>query len=246
MIKGKFEGYLNLYTFQRKAILNTPTFSIFDIKTPYNMSLINLKKLSVGEDNQDIGVIVGNKKMIDLKNINIGFKGKLAMSFKHPKNIIFRMIKPSEKEWEYSKWLKIMEPYIHIIKPSYVMFPINKKYNINSIDGCNLIVNELNAALFLYSLDSDLILYQKNEPISSLAYIISNMGYSDKLSLCLNLDFLLKEYDSLSDIVDEIYKFNIQNRISVIYTSKYSDSNPNFKRFIERINDEIIIYGEKI
>lgn len=246
MIKGKLQGNINIYSFQRKAQCEAPNYSIFNFKMPLGMSQSNLKRLSIGEDDEEVGVILGNKKMIDIKNTTIGFKGKKAMSIKFARNMIIKMIFPNKKDLSYTDWLKLSENYIYKIKPTYVMFPINKEFNINSFEGCNRIVQELNSALFLYSLDSDLIIYQEEETLSSLAYIISSLGYSEKLTLCLNLDYLQTAYDGLSDIIDDIYKFNICNRISMIYTSKYTDKSPVFNEFLSHLNEDVIVYGNNI
>ena len=130
MIKGKLQGNINIYSFHRKAQYEAPNYSIFNFKMPLGMSQSNLKRLSIGEDDEEVGVILGNKKMIDIKNTTIGFKGKKAMSVKFARNMIIKMIFPNKKDLRYTDWLKLSENYIYKIKPTYVMFPINKEFNI--------------------------------------------------------------------------------------------------------------------
>ena len=65
MIKGKLQGNINIYSFHRKAQYEAPNYSIFNFKRPLGMSQSNLKRLSIGEDDEEVGVILGNKKMIE-------------------------------------------------------------------------------------------------------------------------------------------------------------------------------------
>lgn len=245
MIKAILSGKVNLSTFNRIALCQNSYFSIFDIETPFLFSKQNIDKYNIGKSNFNVGLILSKKNSFNSANLNIASNGKIAVSFKRQRNSIIRLVYPGGI-YKYTKWLKELEPFVSLLEPSYVMVPINSKYNLNSIDGADKVVAELNENLFLYALENELIIYQQKENISSLAYILNNVGYSDKIFVSLNLDYLQKQYASLSDIYDEIYKYNIQSRVIMIYSNNYDLKNPSFKKFCEHFDENLMTYGKKI
>lgn len=239
--------HFSLYNTRKlfKTSLNSPyDYSIYDVDMPFKMSKKNLSKYLMHENHKDLGVMLNNHITLDKTNNNALFSNKKAFAQSFQNKTILKLVQPSDIK--YDKWMSIVKTCIHLINPSFLIIPINKDLNVKTYDIVNLAIQEINTVLFEFANDSFVVINQDNIPLSILAYIIHHAAFPSKVSLCLNLDFMINENYTLSDLSSDIFKFDILNKISIINTNKYTLNNKEFNEFLKQLPEDIIIYGEKI
>lgn len=244
MIFAKNYKSLNVRKAQKRALNSLYDYCVFDVGLPLKMSKKNMYQYSLHEEHKEIGVLLSNISTLDKANNSVLFNNKkaLAQSFQH--QIIIKLIQPPDLKYDY--WIKIMQNYILSLNPSFVMLPINKDINVQSIGDSTLAIQEINSILFGFAFDCDVVIYQRNEALSSLAYIIQHIAFPSKTSLCIDIDSLETDFYTLKDIGEDIIKFEISNKISMVHTSKYSAKNAVFKEFLKYLPSDVIVFGEKI
>lgn len=243
MIVAKEFKSINVRKYFKNAISSSYSYSIYNITMPLKMSKKNISKYSLHENNKDLGVILNNVSTLDRYNNTVLFNDKKAYAQSFQNKTIIKLLQPSDEN--YTKWIETIKPYIQSINPSFLMIPINN-FNILNIRNINLVIQELNTILFSFAYNSFVVFYQKTEPISVLSYIINHTAFPTKTSLCLDLDFMENDFYTLKDILNDIIKFNILNRISIIKTDKYTLKDKEFKKFLSTLPEDVIVYGEKI
>ena len=244
MILAKYFKSLNSRKAFKKAINSLYMYTIYGLTMPLKMSKKNLSKYSLHEEHKEIGVILNNNSTLDKAVNHVLFNEKKAFAQSFQNRIIVKLIQPIELK--YDEWVKTIQKYIYSLNPAFIMIPINRNINVQSLSSCNLVIQELNPILFNFAFDSYIIIYQEEEPLSSLAYIIQHTAFPSRTSLCLNLDFMENVNYTLNDILEDINKFNIQNKISMIQTNKYSIHDKRFKTFLSFLSEDVIVFGEKI
>lgn len=244
MILAKSYKRLHVRKAQKKALYSMYDYCVFDMHMPFKMSTKNLHQYKLHDENKEIGVLLSNNSLLDKSNNFVLFNKRkaLAQSFQH--KIIVRLIQPRELEFNY--WIKMIQNYTISLSPSYIMIPINSTLDTRDISNCNLAIQEINFVLFGIAFDSDVVIYQREESIPSLSYIIHHIAFPSKTSLCINIDILETEFYSLKDLSEDILKFDIVNKISMVYTNKYSTKDRSFRDFLEILQDDVIVYGEMI
>lgn len=244
MILAKEFPSTNIRKVQKKALNSNYTYSIFDTKMPLKMSESNLKLFQLHDNHKEIGVLLKNSSFLEKEGNTVLFENKKALAQSFQNQVILKLQQPDD--WSYLSWIKMMEKHILMISPSFLMLPINNSLNTMKISDCNLVIQEFNSLLLNFTFTTDVVIYQRNEPLSSLAYLIQNLGFPTKTYLCLNLDSMETDFYSLKDIKEDILKFDISNRIAMIQTNKYSPKSSVFKEFLTCLRDDIIIFGENI
>ena len=244
MILAKNYPNLNVRKAQKRALNSIYDYCIFDVDMPLKMSRKNMHQYSLHEEHKEIGVLLSNTSTLDKDSNFVLFKDKkaLAQSFQH--QIILKMKQPDELN--YYNWIKMMQSYVLNVNPSFVMIPLNKKSNTDTVAGCNLVIQEINSILFGYAFDTDVVIYQEKESLSSLSYIIQHVAFPSKTSLCLDIDVMESSLYTLKDICDDILRFNISNKISMIHTSKYLSKSTAFQEFLKYVPEDVIVFGKKI
>lgn len=244
MLKAKEYISANIKKMQKRVLLSKYDYGIFHMSMPIKLSKQNVDNYTAYKESRKIGLILNNVNVLNMQNTNAVFDKKIALSKINYENIIIKLNKPENSK--YAIWLSLLEEFIIPLSPSMILIPLNSEYNAELQKYCNVIIQELNAILFPYTMSTEIVIHQKNEPISSLSYIIQNIAYPSKVSLCLNLDSIEKSYYTLKDIEEDIIKYDIQNSISIIQTNKYSSEDKDFLQFIKVLKDDIIVFGEKI
>lgn len=244
MILAKEFSTINVRKAHKRILRANYDYCIFEMSMPLKMSKTNLVNYDLHEYHKEIGVLLFNHSTLDKSNNAVLFEKKkaLAQSFQH--HMVVKLKQPSKEA--FTSWIKMLEPYVLSLNCSSVMFPLNKAIDSKTISGCNLIIQELNSVLLHFALTGDIVLYQTDESISSLSYIIHSVGYPSKTSLCLNIDAMEKDYYTLKDIRDDIIKYDITNKVSMICSNKYSTKSSVFKEFLSILPDDIIVFGAKI
>lgn len=235
-------GVFSPHKSQRRLLQSQREYCIFDIETAFKISERSIKCYEVLNNNLEIGVLLNNRNMIDKESNMALFDNKKALANARSKHLIMRLYQPDESN--YVSWVSTIQEPILTIQPSIIMLPIDKNKNHYLLEDCNLTIQELNLMLFPLTIDNDVVLYQSNEPLSSLAFIIQSINIQDKVSLCLNLDYMISEKYSLKDLEKDIYKFNIINKISMIHTNQYSKKSGIFKEFVDNISPDVIVFGD--
>lgn len=244
MLLAKEYPSTNIRKVQKKALNSSYTYSIFDIQMPLKMSESNLKLFDLHDNHKEIGILLKNSSFLEKEGNTVLFENKKALAQSFQNQVILKLQQPDD--WSYLAWIKMMEKHVLMISPSFLMLPINKNLNLTKISDCNLAIQEFNSILLNFTFTTDVVIYQREESLSSLSYLIQNVGFPMKTYLCLNLDNMETDYYSLSDIKDDILKFDISNRIAMIKSNKYSPKNSIFKEFLTCLRDDIIIFGENI
>jgi len=244
MILAKEFLSMNVRKAQRKALNSSYTYSIFDISMPLKMYKNNLKTYSLHDNHEEIGVILQNSSFLNKRNNHVLFDKKKALAQSFQNQIIIKLHQPDD--WAFVKWMHMIEPYVLGVAPSFIMIPINNSLNISIMSDCILAIQELNSILLSFAFTSEIVFYQRKETISSLAYLIHNVGFPSKTSLCLNIDDMESNYYTLKDIRDDIIKYELTNKVSMIKTNKYSVKNAIFKEFLNILPEDIIVFGDKI
>lgn len=228
-----------------KTSLNNPyDYTIYDVDMPFKMSKTNLYKYSMHENHKDLGVLLNNHSTLDKASNTALFNNKKAFAQAFQNKTIIKLIQP--EEIKYDKWITLIKDSIHLINPSFLIVPINNKLTVRTYDIVTLAIQELNTVLFEFANDSFVVINQDKIPLSILAYIIHHAAFPSKVSLCLNLDFMITENYTLSDLYNDIFKFDILNKISIIQTNKHAINDFEFKEFMKNLPEDIIVYGEKI
>lgn len=244
MILAKEFSSMNARKAQRKALNSSYTYSIFDMSMPLKMYKNNLKTYSLHDNHEEIGVILQNSSFLNKNDNHVLFDKKKALAQSLPNQMIIKLTQPDD--WTFLKWIHMIEPYILGVSPSFIMIPINNSLNISVMSDCILAIQELNSILLSFAFTSEIVFYQRKETIPSLAYLIHNVGFPSKTSLCLNIDDMEHNYYTLKDIRDDIIKYELTNKISMVKTNKYSVKNAIFKEFLNSLPEDIIIFGDKI
>lgn len=244
MILAKEFSSMNARKAQRKALNSSYTYSIFDMSMPLKMYKNNLKTYSLHDNHEEIGVILQNSSFLNKHDNHVLFDKKKALAQSFQNQIIIKLHQPDD--WTFLKWMHMIEPYVLGVSPSFIMMPINNSLNISVMSDCILAIQELNSILLSFAFTSEIVFYQRKETIPSLAYLIHNVGFPSKTSLCLNIDDMENNYYTLKDIRDDIIKYELTNKISMVKTNKYSVKNAIFKEFLNSLPEDIIIFGDKI
>lgn len=244
MVTAKEFHYLHIRKIQRAALYTKYDYCIFDMSMPFKFSDSNINSYQSHNNFKEIGLFLRNHKLLDKRENKILFSSRKAVSSPYTTHIILKLCKPDNINFQ--KWISSIQEHILKIQPSLIMLPIDNKKNIQSISDCNIIIQELNVILIPLAINSEVIIYQQCEPLSSLAYIIQNTVFPRKVSLCIDLDYIEKEFYTLRDIKEDILRFNIKNKISMIKTNKYSDKNAVFRDLLKVLPEDVIVFGDKI
>lgn len=244
MILAKEFSSMNVRKAQRRALNNSYTYSIFDVSMPLKMYKNNLKTYTLHDKHEEIGVILQNSSFLNKNENHVLFDKKKALAQSFQNQIIVKLNQPSD--WTFLSWIKMIEPYITGVAPSFVMMPINNNLNISVMSDCILAIQEFNSILLSFVFTSEIVFYQRAESLSSLAYLIHNVGFPSKTSLCLNIDHMEKDYYTLKDIRDDIIKYELSNKISMVKTDKYTVKNGVFKELLNSLPEDVIVFGDKI
>lgn len=175
MILAKEFPSTNIRKVQKKALNSNYTYSIFDTKMPLKMSESNLKLFQLHDNHKEIGVLLKNSSFLEKEGNTVLFENKKALAQSFQNQVILKLQQPDD--WSYLSWIKMMEKHILMISPSFLMLPINNSLNTMKISDCNLVIQEFNSLLLNFTFTTDVVIYQRNEPLSSLAYLIQNLGF---------------------------------------------------------------------
>ena len=244
MILAKRHTKVNVRKMQRTSLNSSYSYSIFNMDMPFKICDRNLYLYSLHQNHKEIGVTLSNHSTLDKSNNDVLFNNKKALAQSFQQKIILNLKQP--KNQEYNGWLKLIQKQCLRLNPSFIMLPINSDLDTSSIALCNKAIQEINSILFSFALDSEVVIYQNKENISSLSYIVNSIAFPTKTSLCLNIDNMLSPYHLLDDIYNDIVKFNILNKISMIETNAHSLKDKEFINFLSKLKDDVIVFGDKI
>lgn len=238
--------YLNINARKafRKSLSKDYLYSIFDMNMPFKMYKNNLKTYDLHQNHKEIGVILQNSSFLNKDDNYVLFNNKKALAQSFQNQIILKLCQP--EDWNFLNWIKMIQPHVIGISPSFVMIPINNALNISKLSDCILAIQEFNSFLVSFVFTSEVVFYQKKESLASLAYLINNVGFPSKTSLCLDIDVMEKEFYTLQDILNDIFKFDIINKVSMLKTNKYTVKDIAFKEFLNSLPEDIIVFGENI
>lgn len=244
MITAKHFSTYNTRKLFKTSLVSSYDYCIYDVETPFKMSRQNLSKYLMHENHKDLGVLLNNHLTLDKTSNNALFSSKKAFAQSFQNKTIIRL--KQSLDIGYFKWLSMISPSVHFINPSFLIIPINKDINVKSFEAVTLAIQELNTVLFEFASESFVAISQDEVPLSILAYIIHHAAFPSKVSLCLNIDFMLSANYTLSDLSSDIFRFDITNKISMLNTNKYSINDIEFKEFLKYLPEDVIVYGEKI
>lgn len=235
---------INIRKAFKQSLNSNYSYCIFNMSMPLKLYKDNLKSYDLHNNHKEIGVILNNSSFLNKNDNDVLFKNKKALAQSFQNKIILKLIQP--EDYSFLSWIKTVQPHIIKIMPSFIMLPVNKSLNISKLSNCILAIQEFNSILVSFIFTSEVVFYQQREKLSSLSYLINNVGFPSKTSLCLDIDFMEKDFYTLKDILNDIIKFDIINKISMIKTNKYTLKDESFKEFIDSLKDDVIVFGENI
>lgn len=245
LLAKKIKGF-NVRKIQKITMNSGYEYCIFEIYKGLKLSKDNINVHRNKDNYNNIGVFIKDTKRLDLNSNTIAFNKKKAVSIINKNKIIFQLKEDDASKTSYSKWINFLYRHILNISPYMIMIPIDSNKSLYSKQECDKVVQELNVLLYQLTINGKVVIYQKRELISSLAYIVQTLAFPANISLCIDIDFMESTGYSLSDIKRSIVKYNILNSVSMIKTNKYTIQDIQFKKFLTSFNDDVIVFGENI
>lgn len=243
MYVGKKYSKFNIKKVFKESITTKADFCIFEFKLPSKLSRNNLHNYTQHNKNTDLGILVQKDSINKRENTIIYSKNK-ALASVEKKNIILKL--DNVNKMDYNKWLNVCDKQLPQINLYSIMIPTDHNLNYLLFEDCNLYIQELNAVIPSLSEYGNIVLFQNNEPLSSLSYILQCINYPRQVSLCLNLDWMLENNTSLEKVFEDIHKYKLENRISMVNTSQFPEEKTKLHVFIHKLNKNMIVYTDKI
>ena len=244
MFLGKLFDVINIRKIQKKALFESYDYSIFNLSKPLKMCNSNLSRFSLHGNHKDIGVVLKNTYRLNKDSNGALFYKKKALAQDLDNKLILNLVQ--DKEYSFTAWIKNLEPYILSLRAHSVIIPIDRDVKLDSISSCSLVIQELNPILMQITPISKVVIYQGNNQLSQLSYVVHHLDFPKEVSICLNVDMMISDIYSIFDIKEDIIKYNIENKISMIHTDIYSVKDKDFKELLSVLNSEVIVYGEQI